>query len=239
MENKNYEWVELPSKGQCYPINSPLREGKVKVSYLTAMDENIIVSERHIKEEKVCETLLKSKVVGVDADELCAGDKEAVVLWLRKTGYGNLYENPSNDKIVDLDKVEHKGFKLVPDNYGNFTYHLPKGGQLTFRYLPYKEEERLIKHMVETLKSVEESEDVSYMDIYRKVAIPLLFGMIVFVEGIEDVESWLYALDFDTLKTIQRYITRNSPGLKLETTDGIVFDDSIFYDITDKTEGWK
>lgn len=44
MENKNYEWVELPSKGQCYPINSPLREGKVKVSYLTAMDENIIVS---------------------------------------------------------------------------------------------------------------------------------------------------------------------------------------------------
>ena len=239
MENKNYEWVELPSKGQCYPINSPLRKGKVKVKYLTAIDENIIVSERHIKEEKVCETLLKSKVVGVDADELCAGDKEAVVLWLRKTGYGNLYENPSNDKIVDMDMVEHKEFKLVPDNYGNFTYHLPKGGQLIFRYLPYKEEERLIKHTVETLKSVEESEEVSYMDIYRKVAIPLLFGMIVFVEGIEDVESWLYALDFDTLKTIQRYITRNSPGLKLETTDGIVFDDSIFYDITDKTEGWK
>ena len=38
MENKRYEWVELPSKGQCYPANSPLREGKVKVSYLTAMD---------------------------------------------------------------------------------------------------------------------------------------------------------------------------------------------------------
>ena len=38
MENKNYEWVELPSKGQCYPTNSPLKGGKVKVSYLTAMD---------------------------------------------------------------------------------------------------------------------------------------------------------------------------------------------------------
>lgn len=61
MENKNYEWVELPSKGQCYPINSPLREGKVKVSYLTAMDENIIVSEKHIKDRKICDVyVLKS-----------------------------------------------------------------------------------------------------------------------------------------------------------------------------------
>ena len=76
MENKNYEWVELPSKGQCYPINSPLREGKVKVSYLTAMDENIIVSEKYIKEEKVCDTLLNNKISDINPSELCAGDKE-------------------------------------------------------------------------------------------------------------------------------------------------------------------
>lgn len=239
MENKNYEWVELPSKGQCYPINSPLREGKVKVSYLTAMDENVFVSERHIKEEKVCETLLQNKVIGVDTDELCAGDKEAVVLWFRKTGYGNLYENPSNDNIVDLDKVEYKEFKLVSDNNGNFTYHLSNGGLLKFCYLPYKEEKELIRNTVNTLKSVEDSEDTSYIDVYREITIPLLCEMIVSVNGVVDVENWLLELDFDTLRQIQRYITRNSPGLKLETTDGIVFDDSVFYDITTKFENWK
>ena len=95
MENKNYELVELPSKGQCYPINSPLRKGKVKVKYLTAMDENILVSEKHIKEERICDVLLKNKVIDVNANELCAGDKEAIILWLRKTGYGNLYKKSS------------------------------------------------------------------------------------------------------------------------------------------------
>ncbi|MBP3785609.1 MAG: hypothetical protein J6I32_03210 [Bacteroidaceae bacterium] len=236
MENKNYEWVELPSKGQCYPINSPLREGKVKVSYLTAMDENVFVSEKLIKEERVCDVLLKNKVVDVDSFGLCAGDKEAIVLWLRKTGYGNLYENPSTKNTVDLDKVKYKDFNMIADSNGNFNYHLPNGGLVKFCYLPYKEEEELIRNTVNTLKSIEDNEDTSYIDVYRKVAIPLLFGMIVSVNGFWDVEKWLLELDFDTLRQIQRYITRNSPGLKLETTEGIVFDDSIFYDITAKLE---
>ena len=51
----NYESVELPSKGLCYPINSPLRRGKVKVAYLTAKDENMFVSEKHIKEGLIFE----------------------------------------------------------------------------------------------------------------------------------------------------------------------------------------
>lgn len=239
MENKNYEWVELPSKGQCYPANSPLREGKVKVSYLTAMDENIIVSEKHIKEEKVCDTLLNNKVSGINTFELCAGDKEAIILWLRKTGYGNLYKNPSTENTIDLDKVVYKDFNLISDNDGNFIYHLSNGGRLTFRYLPYKEEERLIKYTIDTLKSVEKGEDDSYIDVYKRMAIPLLCGMIVSVDGIENIERWLSELDFDTLRRIQRYITQKSPGLKLETTDGIVFDDSIFYNITTKLDDWK
>ena len=238
MENKNYEWVELPSKGQCYPINSPLRVGKVKVSYLTAIDENIIVSEKHIKDGKICDVLLRNKVEGINTNELYAGDKEAVVLWLRKTGYGNIYKNPSTDNTLDLDKVEYKDFKLIADNNGNFNYYLPNGKKLTFRYLPYKEEEQLIKHTVDILKSAEGG-DSSYIDVYKRITIPLLQGMIVFVDGINDVERWLLDLDFTSLRQIQRYITRNSPGLKLETTEGIVFDDSIFYDITTKLDKWK
>ncbi|MBQ7421122.1 MAG: hypothetical protein IJV27_03135 [Prevotella sp.] len=239
MENKNYEWVELPSKGQCYPINSPLRKGKVKVKYLTAMDENILVSEKHIKEERICDVLLKNKVIDVNANELCAGDKEAIILWLRKTGYGNLYKKSSTDNIFDLDKVEYKDFNMIADKDGFFNYHLANGKLLKFRYLPYKEEGELIKDTVNTLKSIEDNEDTSYIDVYREMTIPLLRGMIVSVNGFFDVEKWLLELNFDTLRQIQRYITKNSPGLKLETTEGIIFDDSIFYDITTKLENWK
>ena len=91
MENKNCEWVELPSKGQCYPINSPLRRGKVKVSYLTAKDENIINDPKMYKDGKLIDTILQRKIVDKDIDvhSLCRGDRDAIILWLRRTGYGN------------------------------------------------------------------------------------------------------------------------------------------------------
>ena len=87
MENKNYEWVELPSKGQCYPVNSPLREGKVKVEYLTAMDENIINNPYMYKGGKLIDTILERKVVdkNINIHSLCRGDRDAIVLLLRRT----------------------------------------------------------------------------------------------------------------------------------------------------------
>ena len=81
MENKNYEWVELPSKGQCYPANSPLRGGKVKVSYLTAMDENIINYPKMYKDGKLIDTILQRKIVdkNIDIHSLLRGDRDAIV----------------------------------------------------------------------------------------------------------------------------------------------------------------
>ena len=234
MENiqQNYEWVELPSKGECYPISSPLRHGKVKVAYLKAMDENVIVSEKHIREKIICDTLLKRKVLnaGTDISLLCSGDKEAIVLWLLNTGYGNLYQMPSNSETIDLNMIKYKDFKLVSDDRGYFSYRLQDGRRITFRYLPYKEEERLIQSSIETLRTTEYTDD-SYMDAYRTITIPLLLGMIVSVEGIEDIEEWLSDLDFEALRQIQRYITSNAAGLDMETTKGLIFDDSIFYNI--------
>ena len=42
LDENQYEWVELPSRGECYPH----KKSKVPVAYMTAMDENIIVSEK-------------------------------------------------------------------------------------------------------------------------------------------------------------------------------------------------
>lgn len=234
MKNKDYEWVELPSKGQCYPINSPLREGKVKVLYLTAMDENIINSEKLIKEKRVCDILLSNKVLEVNTYELCAGDKEAIILWLRKTGYGNIYKNQTTKTTIDLDMVKYKDFNLISDDNGNFNYYLQNDERLKFCYLPYKEEEQLIEHIIETLNITEWHKEDTYVNMYIKMVILLLRGMIVSVDNVEDIEGWLLKLDFDTIRSIQRYITHNSPGLNLETTEGTTFDDFVFYNITFK-----
>ena len=234
-----FEWVELPSKGQCYPKTSPLRSGKVAVEYLTAKDENILVSERYIKEEKLCDFLLKNKTVdkNIDLSELCSGDKEALILWFRKTGYGNIYKIPSTENTIVLGNVEYKDFKMLSDDKGHFNYYLPNDRKVLFHYLSYKEEEKLIKETFNTLKDISDT-DSSYIETYRKLTTPILSGMIISVDGAKDIKKWLSNMEFGTLRQIQRYITKNSPGLKLQTTQGVVFDDSIFYDINEQKDYW-
>lgn len=228
MENKEYEWVELPSKGRCYPIGSALRSGKVKVSYLTAFDENVMVSKKHVDNETVCDTLLRNKVEEVDVKELCSGDKEAIILWLRRTGYGDECQN------IDLGNVKYKEFELISDDNGCFAYTLADGRNITFRYLPYKEEEDIIKSNINEITGNQKDDKSSFEKIYRKFAEPLLSRMVVSVEGEDNIGEWLKKMDFETLRALQKYITDNSPGLDLKTTEGVSFDDSVFYDIITK-----
>lgn len=236
MANTSYEFIELPSKGKCYPMTSPLRKGQVKVSYLTAKDENIIVSKEHFEKEKICEALLRSTIKDTNPMQLCSGDKEAVVLWLYKTSYGNLYKNPQTGITVDLNKVTYKEFNLIPDEMGHFHYDMGEGKKISFCYLPYKEEDSLIRNTFENLKKEGEDEYATYEDVLRKISILILKDMIVSVEGITDIGTWLSELDYASLQKLQRFITVNSAGLNTETTGGVIFDDSIFYNINTNNE---
>lgn len=234
MENlqQNYEWVELPSRGRCYPIDSALRRGKVRVAYLTAKDENLTVSKKHHENKTVCQILLNSKVIDTDIDssKFCSGDKEAIIMWLLKTGYGNI-RNRATNETIDFNKIEYKEFNLESDENGYFRYFLPNNmGNLVFRYLPFQEEESSIIKTIQKVKELENT-DISYIDIYRTITIPLLLDMIVSVENVSDIEKWLSELSSDELRSLQQYITNYAPGLNIESTEGLAFDDSIFYKI--------
>ena len=100
----------------------------------------------------------------VDTDSLIPADREAILVWLRIGGYGNIYPVTATDKEtgktfnadVDLTKLKYKKFSLIPDENGHFTFKLPVGGQVVkFKYLTYKDTKELteqtIKEFVETL----------------------------------------------------------------------------------------
>ncbi|MCR4613451.1 MAG: hypothetical protein K5778_05565 [Bacteroidaceae bacterium] len=230
----DYEWVELPSKGKCYPVGSPLRNGLVAVKYLTAMDENVIFSDKLRSANKICATLIKRNVTG-DADglSLCSGDKEAIVLWFRKTGYGNQYKAPFSDVEINLGEVKYKEFHLLGDDEGHFSYTFKNGDRVLYRLLPFQEEEEAVKDANECLNDLKD-EDGSMEEVYVKFTKSILSKMIVSVNGNTDYEfltEWLDVLSYDELHSFQRFVTYNSPGLELDFRDWIVFDDSVFYDI--------
>ena len=87
------EMIDLPSKGKLYSKDSPLRDGKVEVKYMTAKEEDILTSANLIKKGVVVDKLLDSLIVtpGVKCDDLVIGDKNAVMVAARILAYGPEY----------------------------------------------------------------------------------------------------------------------------------------------------
>ena len=85
------EFVELPSGGRFYPQEHPLHgKGEIEIRHMTAKDEDILTSETLIKKGIAVERLLQNVIVdkSIDVASLLVGDKNALVIATRVTGYG-------------------------------------------------------------------------------------------------------------------------------------------------------
>lgn len=146
------DYVELPSKGAFYKN----AKSTVEVKYLTAEDENILTSGDLIKSGKVLDVLLQNAMIDKDItpEEMLTGDRNAVLIALRITGYGDEYETktscPScshvNEKSILLSNLGTKEMIDKPDAEGLFSVQLPKcKANVKFRLLTGNDETRLQK----------------------------------------------------------------------------------------------
>ena len=89
------EFVDLPSKGKYYPADHPLCNSEtVEIKYMTAKDEDILTSKSLIKKGLAIDRLLQNVLVdkNIDISDLLIGDKNALIVASRITGYGSDYE---------------------------------------------------------------------------------------------------------------------------------------------------
>jgi hypothetical protein len=124
-----HDVVQLPSKGILYKS----KKKAVKVGYLTAADENILMGSTG---NDLIMTLLRTKLYEPDLkpDELLNGDIEAILIFLRSTSFGPEYTvqmtDPKTDKKFEttilLDSLELISPETEPDENGLFSTTLPK-----------------------------------------------------------------------------------------------------------------
>ena len=129
-----HDLVPLPSQGKFYKS----KKKSIKVGYLTASDENSLVSGNQINGGNIILTLLRNKIYEPDLkpDELLEGDIEALLIFLRNTAFGPEYtislSDPKTDKTFTvnllLDELNIKQPKELPDENCLFTTILPKTG---------------------------------------------------------------------------------------------------------------
>lgn len=89
------EWVDLPSEGKFYAENHPLHNKEtVEIKYMTAKEEDILTSPSLLKKNLTVERLLKSVIIDktIDPQHLLIGDRSAIIVSSRITGYGSDYK---------------------------------------------------------------------------------------------------------------------------------------------------
>ena len=89
------EFVELPSRGEFYPPDHPLhKKDTVEIKFMTARHEDILTSPALLKQGVAVDRLLKELIIDktIDYDSLLVGDKNALTIGARTTGYGSEYK---------------------------------------------------------------------------------------------------------------------------------------------------
>lgn len=151
-DDEPFDLVPIPSKGLVYKGV----KDKIPVAYLTASDEDLITSPNLYLDGKVIDLLLRKKILdkNIKPNQLCKGDRDAIIVWLRASGYGSQFpvtvKDPQSgenfETEVDLSQIKLNDFKLTPDKNGLFDFVLPKTGHLVkFRFMTYADEKNYSK----------------------------------------------------------------------------------------------
>lgn len=213
-----YDIIELPSQGLLYPN----RKDKIKVEYLTAMDESILTSPNIIANNKVVDVLLERKVkdLGFDPSELLEGDRLAILIFLRVTGFGDEYTqvyfngDGVEECVVKLSEVKTKKLTVKPDSEGLFDFELPiSKKKVRFRLLNYKETSEIEDMDEQQMKR-------NNSDISNK-SLLMLERQIMSLDGEKDkikISNMLKHLKIMDTRALKKYISDIEPGVDMNVT---------------------
>ena len=129
------EGVPLPSRGIIYPDDGILHgRDTIDIKPMTAKEEDILTSRAYIKSGTVLTKLLESCIVDkrIKPDTLISGDRNALLVSLRITGYGSEYDvevdcpecSTKSKQTFDLAQLEIKRLEVEPVVSGENLFEL-------------------------------------------------------------------------------------------------------------------
>ena len=215
-----YDVMPLPSKGLFYPEVDGKKVDSVKIYYLTAEDETIMMSPNLLQSGEMLNELLRRKVQSpYPVDKMLVGDRLAILIYLRAT-MEQMYKveltdpdtGESFEHEIDLGSLEVKDIEYMPNQDGFFEFVLPKSNRrVTFRLMT-GEDERTI--------SMIEKQEQKLRKTSANLARMLRFEhLIVAVEGISDPlakSHFLKNMPLMDSRKLGKYMEEVTPTINLE-----------------------
>ena len=218
------ELVPLPSVGLVYPPNSPLHNIKeLEIRYMTAADEDILTSRSLLRSGKAIDAVLKNCILDarINPEELLSGDKNALITFLRVSGYGPEYkveiDCPSCEETskyeFDLSQLEMKTLDVEPIEQGENRFHiqLPTGTHIEFKFLNSAEEKEISDAQDRIKRSTNSPVD-------RNVTTRLK-NTIISIDGNTDsslINQYVDTLNVRDSRALRKYMEDNTPDIDMK-----------------------
>lgn len=221
------DFVELPSKGMFYPEGHTLHKKEViEIKYMTAKEEDILTSETLLRKGLAVERFLESIILDktIDSQSLLIGDRNAILIAARISGYGAEYETkmqcPACDAqneitfdisnpIVhypDTDRVE----TIEKNENDNFVFKLPISKfKVECRLLTGRDEQYLVE--LKQNKKKKRLQDSAVTDQFKM--------MIVSVQGVKDkgtIGKFIEAMPAADARSLRKVYAAITPNVKLK-----------------------
>ena len=204
-----HDVVPLPSEGVFYKN----RKKSLKVGYLTASDENIIMGGGN----DITTNLLRNKIYEPDVkiDDLLEGDVEAILIFLRNTSFGPEMELTLTDPKTNKQfksSVSLESLPIIkgeePSIDGTFSVVLPKTNtSIKIKPLTYGE--------IMGINKLESSYPKGR--VFPKVTMRLQ-KQIVEINGVNDlgeIAKFVEQLPISDSKYIRSFLDKNEPKLDM------------------------
>lgn len=213
-----YDILSLPSDGLLYPN----KQNKIKVEFLTSMDESIVTSPNLASQGLTFDVLFERKLKDLDFNplDLLRGDRVSILIWLRSTGFGSDYQIPIYSEkekdyvpiIFDLTTLKFKKLGAKPDENGEFDWIFPiSKKKIKFTLLTGRDEKEIYRKDEEWVKMGNESDRGRFM----------LEEQIKEIDGDRDIVKILQTIQTLPLKDsieFKKYSTKIEPGVDFNIT---------------------
>ena len=219
------ESVPLPSRGVIYSEGGSLfGKDTIDIKPMTAKEEDILTSRAYIKNGTVLTKLLSSCITdkSINPDNLISGDRNALLVSLRITGYGSEYEvevdcpecGTKSKQNFDLSGLEIKRLEIEPVSIGQNLFEVK---------LPVTKKSVKVKFLTGTderdMMITNERRKKSGMKVESMIT-DRLSRSIVSVEGITDknkISFFVKNLPARDSLALRRFLDKHEPGIIMKS----------------------
>jgi len=218
--NTAFDVIPLPSQGKSYPS----KKGNIRVSYMTTADESILTSPNLLQSGEFLEILINRKVLEPELRyrDLLVGDRNAIMIWLRATAYGENYAVTlldENDKPFDteinLNSLKFKNFGAEPDAEGLFDFMFPVSKhRVKFKFLTCGD--------AEDIEAMLEQDKANGLPVNKNTTYTMQ-KMIVEVNGHRDknlIKDYIESIRIRDAKEFTQYVNSIESGVDLNLNVG-------------------